>query len=282
VTRSIGGRLRGGRHVQQLSRVDIEARLGRTDAAGVAGAPILTEEEVEARIGLHPAAPTSVRRPLGPEPEAVHHVTTRRRLLWRDSATILLGVVVALLAVRFLLPSGPAAAIASPSADASGLVALASPSPTAPVLDTSFPTFGNVVPPSLNLDATPTPIPVITLPPRTPTPAPTATPAPGTTPRPTPHPTPRPTPTPTPKPSPPVAKFTWTCDATHFASFNASTSTGAGSSPSDYFWNFDDNGATKTGKIATHQYPASSVYNVFLTVTGPGGTDTISKPVTCT
>jgi hypothetical protein len=282
VTRSFGGRRPwGGRDAHEQSNEEIEARLGRTGAVGVAALPTLSAEEVEARIGVPVVGSTRVRRRPAPDPELAHHLTTRRRILWRDSATILIGVVLALLAVRFVLPSGPAAALPSPSADATALVALGSPIATATAaVDTSSPTIGMVVPPNLHLDATPTLIPVITLPPRTPTPtpAPTAAPVPGATPGPTPAPTPKPTPKPTlkptPTPAPPVARFTWSCSATYFATFNASTSTGAGSSPSDYAWNFDDNGATGEGKITTHQYPTSGTYYVFLKVTGPGGSNT--------
>ncbi len=126
--------------------------------------PQLSEDEVEKRIGVQAAPP---RRPpvrvRATRPERVRYVgARRRRVLWRDTATILIGVVLALLAVRFLLPSGSPTAGGSPSPDASSVIVAASPTPTE-VLPTSIPTIGPVVDPKLR--ATPTPIPVITLPP---------------------------------------------------------------------------------------------------------------------
>jgi hypothetical protein len=128
--------------------------------------PELSEDEVEKRIGVQATPP---RRPpvrvRATRPERVRYVgATRRRVLWRDTATILIGVVLALLAVRFLLPSGSPTAGGSPSPDASSVIVAASPTPTALLLP-PIPTIGQIVNPSLNLRATPTPIPVITLPP---------------------------------------------------------------------------------------------------------------------
>jgi hypothetical protein len=235
----------------------------------------LSVDEVEARLGIPSTAPTKVRRStIGGATEPVLHATTRRRLLWRDSATILIGVVVALLVVRFVLPSGPATADASPSPGPTGLVEIASSTLSATPSDMPAPTLGNVVPPSLHLDATPTPIPVITLPP--------ATLRPGQTPGPTPKPTPKPTGVPTPSPAPTVASFDWSCDVpTRTAQFDASASTGGGSLT--YSWNFGD-GSTGTGVAPSHLYlsvmPVGG-YTVSLSVTGTGGTTPTSRSVVC-
>jgi len=141
----------------------------------------LSEAEIEARLGIPSTATTRVRPSPDAPPDPARYSTTRRRVLWRDSATILIGVVLALLAVRYVLPAAPASSLESPSPHDTGLVAAGSPIPSQPAIDTSLPTIGNVVPSGLHLDATPTLIPVITLPPPTPTPAPTATPGPTAT-----------------------------------------------------------------------------------------------------
>ncbi|HYK94557.1 MAG TPA: hypothetical protein VE011_01665 [Candidatus Dormibacteraeota bacterium] len=115
-----------------------------------------------------------------------------RRLLWRDSATILIGVVLALLVAQTLLPgTGPVPA-GSPTPAPSGIaigsfLPQASPGPGE--------TFGPIIDPSLGIDATPTPIPVIT-------PGPTRKPSPKPTPKPTPGPTPTTAPTNTQAPPP--------------------------------------------------------------------------------
>jgi hypothetical protein len=92
--------------------------------------------------------------------EALGH---RRRQLWRDSATLLIGAVVALLAFQVLVPRGAGVPLSSPLDLPSG-VAIGSVGPPATLRPD--PTFGPIVDPSLGIDATPTPIPVITLPPK--------------------------------------------------------------------------------------------------------------------
>jgi PKD domain len=232
----------------------------------------LSAEEVEARLGIPITAETKVRRSAVAAPtEPVPHAATRRRVLWRDSATILIGVVVALLVVRFLLPSGPATADASPSPDDTGIVAVASatlaPTPT----DATLATLGNVVPPSLHLDATPTPIPVITLPPATPRPQPTPTLKPGQTPGPTatPKATPHKTPAPTPLPAP-IAKVTCSVPTGSMTV----TCSGAGTLYAvTYEWTFGD-GATATGRTPPpHLYATNGTYTVTLTATNVTGSD---------
>ena len=128
----------------------------------------------------------------------------RRRQLWRDTAMLLTAVVAALLVANLLGPelSGIASVSPAPSPTPTptptGMTLVPSATPTdAPVM-TSEP----IVDPSLGIDATPTPIPALTLPP-------TGTFAPGlpaATLRPTPRPTRRPTPQPTMLPTlPPTA-----------------------------------------------------------------------------
>lgn len=127
----------------------------------------------------------------------------RRRQLWRDTAIILSGIVIALLVAQLVFPSPAGVASASPSPIATGVVVGPAPGGSLPLGATIPP----IVDPSLGIDATPTPIPVRTLPP-TGTPPP---PLPGATPHPTPKPirtpappTPEPTPPPTPEVTPEV------------------------------------------------------------------------------
>ena len=234
----------------------------------------LSAEEVEARLGIPSTASTEVRgSAIAGATEPVLHATTRRRVLWRDSATILIGVVVALLVVRFLLPSGPATSDASPSPEDTSLVAVASSTLSATPTDIPAATLGNVVPPSLHLDATPTPIPVITLPPATPRPQPTPTLRPGQTPGPTATPriTPKPTPKPTPTPPPVVVSFhcdqsglTLTC---HDLSLYETQ-------PSKRLWTFAQSGyptATSNANPASHTFGAPGDVTVTLTVYGYNG-----------
>jgi hypothetical protein len=132
-----------------------------------------------------------------------------KRLLWRDSAIILVGIVLALLVAQFL-PALASGLVAGETSSASGagagaggtLVPGASAPPDA--------TFGPVVDPSLGIDATQPPDPPVTLPPTgsfepvetdDPTPRPTRRPV-GTIGPPAPTPTPQATPDVTPEGSP--------------------------------------------------------------------------------
>jgi hypothetical protein len=124
-------------------------------------------------------APTTVVRSAGVTP-----ALDPRRILWRDSATILVFVVLALLGLQ---------AFAPPIVDAP----TDTPLPSGVTGGSQQPgfslppgvTFGPIIDPSLGIDATPTPIPVITL-------------GPSPSPRPTPRPTPKATQKGTPKPPP--------------------------------------------------------------------------------
>lgn len=167
------------------------------------------------------------------EPEAAFDVMrtpeeTRfeaKRLLWRDSAIILAGIVVALLIAQLLPHADPGLA-----ADATDLASGAGPGASLARGSSLAPatTFGPIVDPSLAIDATRPPRPAVTLPPTGsfepgatdgPTPRPTKKP-PATSPPATPEPTPEVTPEITPIPPPTVsmscsvAALTVTCDAT--------------------------------------------------------------------
>ena len=134
-----------------------------------------------------------------------------KRLLWRDSAIILIGIVLALLVAQFLPGLAPGLVV-DQTASASGPGGGRSLSPG----DSPPPhaTFGPVVDPSLGIDATQPPItPPPTLPPTgsfkpvqtdDPTPRPTKRP-PGTIAPPTLSPTPEPTPEITSTPTEPPA-----------------------------------------------------------------------------
>jgi hypothetical protein len=238
--------------------------------------PELSEDEVEKRIGVQ--APPPRRPPVrvrATRPERARYVgATRRRVLWRDSAIILIGVVLALLAVRFLLPSGASTANGSPSPDDTSIIAAASPTSTALFL-TPIPTIGQIVNPSLHLRATPTPIPVITLPPPTPTPRPTPTLAPGATPKTTlkpgstPKPTATPKPTPTATPAPVFADFSCSPAKGSFTAPVTVTCTDKSSGATSWTWTFGD-GAIVTTQNASHTYTTAGSFQITLTVTGPG------------
>ena len=157
---------------------------------------------------VEPAAQPEAPRDdvLSPEESRVE----AKRLLWRDSAIILIGIVVALLVAQFL-PGRSPGLVADQTASASGDGQGSSPGPGATLPPGA--TLGPIVDPSLGIDATQPTIPVITLPPTgtfepgetdEPTPRPTRKPA-ATIGPPTPAPTPAPTPTPevTPPPTQP-------------------------------------------------------------------------------
>jgi hypothetical protein len=212
----------------------------------------------------------------------------RRRLLWRDTATILIAVVLALLAGQVFLPqqtAGPAgSATPFPSAIAVGSVG-------PPVTLPPGATFGPILNPSLGVDATPTPIPVITLGP-TPTASPSIEPSSSVSPsvkpsvkpsaKPTPKPTPRPTRTPTPTAAPPIAGFNRSASTVNIGESVDFTDTSTGSIDS-WFWDFGD-GDTSTAQNPSHAFlvpcGTDGVCTVRLTVTGPGGSDFAEHPVT--
>ena len=165
---------------------------------------------------VEPAPPPEAPRAdvLSPEETRVE----AKRLLWRDSAIILVGIVLALLVAQFLPGLAPGLA-----ADQSALAPGAGAGGTHVPGDSAPPdaTLGPVVDPSLGIDGAPPPNPPITPPPTLPptgsfepvdpdnptpkpTKRPTATIGPPT-PAPTPEPTPEATPEVTPAPTDPPA-----------------------------------------------------------------------------
>lgn len=155
------------------------------------------------------AAPTEVVQRSDPQ-QLSYPPVDPRRVLWRDSATILVFVVIALLGIQTFLPGSTGLPTDS--------------SIPSPIILRSLPpgvtlapgeTLGPIIDPSLGVDATPTPIPVITLGPPTPTPGPSPSGSPKPSPKPSakpsvgpsvppsvpPTPTDSPVPTDTPPPS---------------------------------------------------------------------------------
>lgn len=252
--------------------------------------------------GRRPAA-TRADRP--PHVQAVHATSvqhahpvaggSRRAGLWRDVSTLLFGAVVIVLIVQLAIGRNGLSGEPSPSADGSAHASDVAVLATDGRSPSTNSTIGPVLDPSLIpvLEATPTPIPIITLPPATstphypwrPVPTPSATPRPSVTPRPTfgptpppsatPSPTPTPTPfiwyppppTPTPSPTPtppPTASFTWACNATQFSvDFDASGSSASpGTAIVSYSWDF-----VGSGVLATNIFAGAGPYSVTLTVT---------------
>ena len=207
----------------------------------------------------------------------------RRRQLWRDTALMLSGLVVALLVANLVLPQIAGLAGPSPSPATSGLVA----GPSASAQGAAGATQEPIQDPGLGI-ATPTPIPVITLPP-TGTSAP-ATPRPIVTPRPTRAPTPppptKPPPTPTPTPEitpepPPDPHAVVSCDAPVGLTVTC-TSSSTNEQPGSEVWDMGGAGVLVDGgngsSTITWLYDdiAGSPYTVTLTVTGLDGVTTDS------
>jgi hypothetical protein len=192
----------------------------------------------------------------------------RRRILWRDSATILAGVLLAIVGAKFLIPGNAPSPTGSPTAEASGIAIGSFGTATLPGF-TPIPTLGQIINPSLDLEATPTPIPVITLPPITPRPSTGPTQGPGSTPKPTVKPSATPHASSTPTPAP-VAAFSCTPSAGLVL-----TCTDQSTNATGWTWNWGDN-TSDTGQTPpphTYSPPDPSPVSVTLTVTGPGGTD---------
>lgn len=203
-------------------------------------------------------------------------------VLWRDSATILVGVVLALLGAQVFLPKGNGGP--TDSGDLSSGVVIGSLPP-----GYSLPpgvTFGPILNPSLGIDATPTPIPVITLGPETPSPSAKPTPKASKTPgasgsptdsAPPPSDSPAPPtdspPPPTDTPPPPDANFTWIESSPCVIDF-----TNASIGDTSWDWDFGDL-ATSTANNPTHTYLVGPMtYSVSLTINGTGG-PSITKSV---
>jgi hypothetical protein len=230
-------------------------------------------------VASSPAAPSFERRDLARREE---EALDRRRQLWRDTAMILGGIVVALLIGQLVLPQAGGTAAASPTPSPTVLA----PSPTAsPDAGPTAPSSPPLVDPSLGIDAKPTRIPVVTLPPTGtaapthPGPTPAATPKPTRKPSPTPAPTPVPTPVPTPAPTPvpaPHAAFTWSQDGLTTSVSFADGSTGV---VDTWSWDFGDGGSSGEAN-PSHDYGGVGIWQVTLTVSGPGGSDSVTMTVT--
>jgi hypothetical protein len=228
--------------VPQLSADDVAERIGLERSRPWSA---VRDAEPGAEGASHPAATEPVDAP-GPRRAAPRPVD-RRRILWWDSATLVAGVVLSLLALQVLgAPAAGPLPTESPGPEASDVAvrSLAPPASVPPAV-----TLGPVVDPSLGLDATPTPVPLITL-----------------------GPTPRPTPT----PAPPVAGFTFSQAPTSLKVTFTSTSSGPITS---YRWTFGD-GTVSVKENPVRTYASPGTYSVKLVVTGPGGTSTRTRAVT--
>jgi hypothetical protein len=210
-----------------------------------------------------------------------------KRLLWRDSAIILVGIVLALLVAQFLPRSDPGlAADATDLSTGPGAGGTLSPGGSAEPAAT----FGPIVDPGLGIDATRPPRPGVTLPPTGtfepresggPTPRPTKKP-PATLAPPTPAPTPSPTPEITPEITPiPPPTVSITCDviAPLTVSCTSSTENIQGASES---WDMDGPGTAVSGGDGSGSinflYDAPGSYSITLTVTGLDGSKRTSEP----
>ena len=249
----------------------------RADAV-VEGDPELAAAWVAPKLDR--ATPSFERRDIERREEAA---LERRRQLWRDSATILSAVVVALLVFQLLgglsgaLPgASPSPSATGPGTESQGIGPSRAPGQS----------FAPIVDPGLGIDATPRPIPRRTLPPtgtHAPTVPPVATPRPTTRPAPTPTtrpvPTPGPTPTPAPTPTPtpaPTADFAW---AQEGITTTVDFTDGSSGVIDTWSWDFGDNG-TSSQPNPTHDFGVAGAYQVTLTVTGPGGSDAVTMTVT--
>lgn len=183
----------------------------RPGRAAFGDVPQLSADEVAARLDVEGSKSASTSRPsieaAGWSPVAERLVidrprrgragsSDRRRLLLVDSATVVGGIALAFLAFQLLgSPFGGSVAVQSPTSGPSESPAGTGGGAPPPITPAAPETIGPIVDPSLALDATPTPVPVITLVPTR------QTPRPGVTPKPTPKPTPKATPAQTVSPS---------------------------------------------------------------------------------
>lgn len=207
----------------------------------------------------------------------------RRRQLWRDTAIILSALIGALLVANLVFPQVSGVASASPSPAPTGLPIEPSASAGAPRR-----TAEPIVDPSLGIDATPAPIPVITLPPTgtsarsRPTPAPRPSARPTRTPTPpTPPPTPAPTPAPTPTPEPtpdvtPIPAPTVHVSCTALPALTVScSSTTTDEVLGSQSWDMGGPGSVVTGGNGsgsiTFTYDAEGTYRIVLSITGLDG-----------
>ena len=202
-----------------------------------------------------------------------------RVVLWRDSASILVVVVLALLAWQTFAPGGTGTPMGSGDIPSGVVVGSLPPGMSLP----PGVTFGPIVPPSLAINASPTPIPVITLGPSpspspTPSPSPKPTKSPGTSGGPTdtvPPPTDTPAPptdTPPPDTPPPaIANFSWSEALLCVVDF-----TNTSSNDTSWDWDFGDSTGSSSSS-PNHLYLSTGSYSVKLTING--GADSVTKSV---
>jgi surface-anchored protein len=223
-----------------------------------------------------------------------YEVVNRRRILWRDSAFILIGVILALLLAQILLPNGAGTGTGDPTEFPTGAALGLTFAPRTPAPGE---TFGPILDPDLGIDATPRPSPVITLgPTRRPVTIPSATPgaspspritpkAPTAPPPPTAPPTDQPTPdvTPTPAPPPPTVEISCQVPALSMTVTCSSSSTHirADSQVWDPGGTGTQGGGGNTTASIEWTYDLPGVYTVQLTVTGDDGS-TASDQATVT
>jgi outer membrane biosynthesis protein TonB len=198
--------------------------------------------------------------------------STTRRGIARDTLTILGGALLAVVAAQLTM-SVPAGSISSPTPPDTGEVIggeSQGPGPTFPPLET----IGQIVNPSVHLEATPTPIPIITLGPPTPSPSESASPDASPTHKPTP--TPRPTATRTPAPTRTPAATAAPTPVPAVADFSCVpveltlSCTDSSSNASSWTWDWGD-GTSFSGAIPPpHSYGVAGSYRVTLTVTPLG------------
>jgi hypothetical protein len=194
---------------------------------------------------------------------------TTRQSVARDTLIILAGALLAIGASKLVVPD-PVGSLSSPPPGDTGLfigVGSEAPPPTIPLLAT----VGQIVNPSVHLEATPTPIPIITLGPPTPTPSVGESTGPDGSSRPTAKPSVKPSTKPTPKPTPaptkPPAGFTCIATATADELSCSATVVAVGST---YDWDWGDS-ANGSGPTDVHLYQQDGCFLVALTVTTPGG-----------
>jgi outer membrane biosynthesis protein TonB len=204
--------------------------------------------------------------------------STTRRGIARDTLTILGGALLAVVAAQLTM-SVPAGATGSPTAPDTGEVIggdSQDPGPTFPPIET----IGQIVNPSVHLEATPTPIPIITLGPPTPSPSVPPSPGPSASVKPTPRPTathkatPSPAPTPTASPTSPPLIASFSCSPAEnggpYVGGVTVTCTDASTGATGWTWDYGD-GTTDTGQSPSpHLYALPGSYTITLTITGPG------------
>ncbi|HEY2916106.1 MAG TPA: hypothetical protein VGI98_02720 [Candidatus Limnocylindrales bacterium] len=192
-----------------------------------------------------------------------------RRAVARDTATILSGAAIALALAQLAGLTNPVAIVSSPTpAGSEEVIGVASVGavPTLPGLAT----IGPIVNASAGLDATPTPIPIITLGPPSPSPSESPRTSPGATPRITPRPTVKPSIKPSGSLPPPPLVVDFTCDqptGTYTAAVSGTCTavvTGAVGTVS-YAWSADVSPGAPG--LATFTFDTNGDYSISLSIT---------------